>query len=333
MLWLYVDKAVPDAFSGWPDWAILFVIHIVTANLLAFRIGPKVIMAVQQRRYGRALLTGASLLVGILGLSVLVSIAAGSMQVRPAHAEPELVNRWQVLVVLYAGMLPGLAYYGALWSRHLLQLDRMRFAELQQRFQENIDKEARERLNAQLIPHLLNNLMDTLQYVVVWLPAKINYLVQCITVFGKTYSQYDGHSLIPLKDELELLDLYIHIIAVRLGFRPNIHVHVEGNIASGACIPMMLLVLVENMKKYAELSDPAYPASISVRIVDRILHVEASNRKNHRVDKASTGIGLRNLEERLNLYWGDHAQFSVSGPEATADMFCVRITCHTVLFA
>lgn len=333
VLWLYVDKVVPEAFTGWADWAALFVIHIGTANVLAFWVGPRVISALKLRQYARATLYGGLFLLGILVGSILLSLVAGAMAVRPLDAGPEVVNRWQVLVVLYAGVLPGLGYYGALWSRHLLQVDRVRFTELQQRVQEIVDGEARERLNAQLIPHLLNNLMDTLRYVVKWRPARTGYVLDCITECCKAYSRHDGHSLIALADELDLLDLYIHILGIRLGFRPNIRVNVVGHIAGCGCIPMMLIFLVENMKKYALISDAAHPASISLRIVEGVLHVKATNRKNHRIDDDSTGIGLRNLEERLKLYWGNEAQFSITGADAASDVFCVRIACHTELFA
>ena len=331
ILWIYIDKVVPEAFSGLADWATLFVIHILTANLVAFWVGPRVISAIHTQRMWLA--AGYCLLLAtvIFTISVLLSMVAGAMYVRPIHSGAQVINWWQVVIVLYAGILPGIGYFAILWMRQLLRLDRPMFDALQSHVHQAVGSEMRGNLQVQLIPHLFNNLMGTLHKVVVWQPNKARYIVQLIMEFSKSYSRYITQKLMPLNLELELADLYIHMMEYHLGYKPHIDVVVDGDTATCKCVPMMLVLLIENMKKYAVLSNPAHPAVISIRIDGKKLHVKATNTKNHQMDSGSTGIGLDNLQKRLHLLWGNSAHVEIEGMDEGSNRFHVRIACLTAL--
>ncbi len=336
MLWLYMDKVVPGAFRGVGDWAIMMGIHVITANLAAFAIGPRLIIRFQERRYMQAVFLGILFLLGILLFALALSIALQAITVRTgALDQPRsgIVNKWQTLMVLFGGVAVGTVYGGALWVRQVLQLDKLQYDELEQRLQSALDERTFERLNGQLIPHLINNLMDTLSFAVKWRPEKVGYVAYAISQFTKTYGRLDTQSLMPLADELELLDLYIELIRIQLGYKPHIKIDAEVPSGSCGCIPMLLILLAENMKKYAVLSDSAHPAVIYIRVRDERLIVRASNRKRDAGAGFSTQTGLKNLTDRLRLLWGEDAHISISGMLATSDTFSVTICCHTGLFA
>lgn len=322
VLWLYMDKAVPGAFRGVGDWAIMMGIHVVTANLTAFSVGPRIFAFIRHRRYLRAASLAMLFLIGILSFALLLSMAFSAITVQSYQGQSStdgIVNKWQTLIVLFGGLAVGAVYGGALWVRQVLQ--------------HNLDERTFERLNGQLIPHLINNLMDTLNFTVKWKPQKVRYVAYAISQFTKTYGRLERHSLIPLADELALLDLYIELIRIQLGYKPHIHVDAEVPKDYIGCIPMLLILLAENIKKYAVLSDSTYPAVIRVRVKDGRLIVRASNRKHHGKADFSTRTGLRNLADRLRLLWGEDACIEVAGLSDESDTFSVTICCHTELFA
>lgn len=337
VLWAYMHKAVaPHAFNGAGDWAIMMGIHIATANLTAFFVGPRVTTHCQHHRYVSAVLTALMLLAGILAFAIGLSIAVQAMTFSVGeHAPPEreVVNSWQTLLVLFVGVILGALYYAALWVRQATRLDKIQFEALERKLQSAIDEQALERLNGQLVPHLINNLMDTLNYTVKWRPHKVPFMVYAITQFTKAYGRLGRHSLIPLADELALLELYIDVIRIRLGYAPHIKIDAAIPNSRARCIPMLLVLLAENMKKYAVLNDSGRPAVISVQVNGGRLTVHTSNRKSHTRAAYSTHTGLQNLSDRLRLLWGDDACIKVSGTSETADTFSVNICCHTKLFA
>jgi len=337
LLWVYMYKAVPPhAFNELGDWAIMMGIHIATANLTAFVLGPRITSYCQRHRYRCAILVGTLFLAGIALFAVGLSMAMKSMTVHVAgHLSPdaEVINKWQTLLVLFAGVKLGAIYYAALWARQALRLDKVQYAALERQLQGAIDDRALERLNGQLVPHLVNNLMDTLNYTVKWRPHKVPFMVYAITQFTKAYSRLSRHSLMPLADELALLELYIEVIHIRLGYRPQIKVDAVVRNSGVCCIPMLLILLVENMKNYAVLNDSSHPAVISIRVNKGRLAVHATNKKRNAQAVYSTQTGLKNLTDRLWLLWGEDAYIKVSGITRTADTFSVNICCHTELFA
>jgi len=335
VLWIYMDKVVPGAFSGAGDWGIMMGIHMVTANLTTFVVGPLVTTLCRRRRYMRAALSAALFLLGIAVFAVALSIAVSAMAVTDPqdYPEPAVANKWQTLIVLFSGAILGALYYAALWVRQAFRLDKIQYDDLERRLQSAMDEHTLEQLNGQLIPHLINNLMDTLAYTVKWRPGKIAYMVYAISQFTKAYGRAHKGNLITLVDELALVDLYIEVIHIRLGFRPHIIVDAAQPHSRVRCIPMLLILLVENMKKYAVLDDRAHPAVLSVRVKEGRLTVRATNRKRRASAAYSSQTGLRNLEDRLRLLWGEEARMTVKGATEAADTFSVNICCHTELFA
>ena len=335
VLWVYMDKVVPGAFNGAGDWGIMMGIHIATANLMAFVVGPEVTALCRRRQYVRAALMVALFLLGIAVFATALSIALSAMSLinRQDLPEPEIVNKWQTLIVLFSGAVLGALYYAALWVRQAFRLDDIQYNELEQRLQSALDEHTLEQLNGQLIPHLVNNLMDTLGYAVKWRPDKTAYMVYAISQFTKAYGRTDRDSLIPLADELALVELYIEVIHIRLGYRPHIIVDAAPPDSRVRCVPMLLILLVENMKKYAVLDDRAHPAVIFVGVNEERLIVRATNRKRRASAAYSTQTGLRNLGDRLRLLWGEDACMEVWDATETADIFSVNICCHTELFA
>jgi len=337
LLWVYMYRAVPPGtFVELGDWAIMMGLHIATANLTVFVVAPRMTFYCQRHRYRCAILVGILFLAAILLFAIGISIAMKSMTVNtggPPSSDAEVVNQWQTLLVLFAGVKLGAMYYAALWARQALRLDKAQYAALERQLQGAIHEQTLERLNGQLVPHLINNLLDTLSYTVKWRPHKARFMVYAITQFTKAYSRLSKHSLILLTDELALLDLYIAVIHIRLGYRPCIKVDAVVRNSGVRCIPMLLILLVENMKKYAVLNDSSHPAEISVRVNEGRLVVRATNRKRHGTAAYSTHTGLQNLSDRLRLLWGEDACMKVRGLAEASETFSVEIGCRTELFA
>jgi LytS/YehU family sensor histidine kinase len=121
----------------------------------------------------------------------------------------------------------------------------------------------------------------------------------------------DPTELVPLDQELTLIDDYLEIESIRFGDR----LHVEIDCASDAChvpIPSFLLQpLIENAIKYgvAPSLDP-----VVIRVIGRrdgeelVVTVEDDGRASgNATATGGTGVGLQNVRQRLSALYGETA--------------------------
>jgi two-component system, LytTR family, sensor kinase len=127
-----------------------------------------------------------------------------------------------------------------------------------------------------------------------------------------------------LKEEITQLENIIKIHQLRFEQKLNISFNKEGQFEHKQIVPMILLTLVENLIKYGDLNNSKYPAKINCEVDEneRKILFTASNKKAYTNDVISTGLGLKNIRERLSLIWGDN--FTLQ-KEETDDYYTVKL--------
>ncbi len=111
-----------------------------------------------------------------------------------------------------------------------------------------------------------------------------------------------------LTDEINQVENVIQIHQLRFEKKLQIAFSKEGNYEHKQIAPMILLTLVENLIKYGDLNNNQHPAKIDCSINDKEKKVffTTSNKKAYSTELISTGLGLKNVRERLSLIWGDN---------------------------
>jgi LytS/YehU family sensor histidine kinase len=122
----------------------------------------------------------------------------------------------------------------------------------------------------------------------------------------------DGQST--LGDELERAIAYLEILKVRMGARLRVEVEVPEELRAVPLPPMMLQTLVENAIKHG-LEPRTTGGSIWIRARrsddDCVAVTVADDGDGFNAKTAGTGIGLKNVRERLRLVHGSNAALSV----------------------
>jgi hypothetical protein len=168
-------------------------------------------------------------------------------------------------------------------------------------------------LKSQLNPHFLFNALNTVRALIADDPARAQ---SAVTQLARTlrYTLQSGQDeLVRLDEELDIVDDYLELEALRLGER----LRVERDIAPEARsirIPVMLLqTLVENALKHGISELPAGGVlRIYASVAQRVLTLEVKNaRPEHPAAPTRGGIGIDNAQRRIRLLFG---------PEATLDL-------------
>jgi LytS/YehU family sensor histidine kinase len=111
-------------------------------------------------------------------------------------------------------------------------------------------------------------------------------------------------SLIPLEQELELMQHYFFLQKIRLG--DSITLHTEIPLYEYTIPPFALQLLLENIVKHNMIS-PSYPMTVYLFLEkDNLIFKNIKQPKMNQEN--STGIGLTNLDKRYQLISGKGIQ-------------------------
>ena len=168
-------------------------------------------------------------------------------------------------------------------------------------------------LQAQVEPHFLYNTLASAQELVRTDPARADRMLgHLIDYLRRSLPRTDG-SLSTLGEELERSTAWLEIMRLRMGDRLVVHTDVPQDALKAPMPTMMLQTLVENAIKHGLEPKPGGGgiwiragvdgSGLSVTVADDGL--------GFRTDGAGTGIGLKNLRERLRLMYGSAATFAI----------------------
>ncbi len=178
--------------------------------------------------------------------------------------------------------------------------------------QRKIDAEklAREaelyKLRQQLQPHFLFNSLNSISALAATQPQQARKMIQQLSDFLRGTLKKEDLQQIPLKEELQYLNLYLEIEKVRFGHRLSTVVESDES-ADDKVLPAMLLQpLVENAIKFG-LYDTT--EAITIRILakteNNYLKVIVENPFDEETSKPGqgTGFGLSSVRRRLYLLY------------------------------
>ena len=188
-------------------------------------------------------------------------------------------------------------------------------------------------LQFQIDPHFLYNTLETIKWSAVEEMGLSNKTSKMLTKLARLYRKglENDDVIISLKEELELLKLYIEIVRIRFSDSISFHWDIDESLYDCSVIKMCLQPIVENAIQHG-LRPQNYMGNITVSIReeqdDLCICVEddgqAINTKEQEQlnEKLRTGlgfdeskVGLRNVNERIKLIYGKKYGVSISSTE------------------
>jgi hypothetical protein len=168
-------------------------------------------------------------------------------------------------------------------------------------------------LQAQVEPHFLYNTLANAQVLARTDPPRAEQMIGHLIQYLRRSLPREHDALATLGEELERTGAYLEILRIRMGTRLNMEVQVPEALKSLPLPSMMLQTLVENAIKHGLEPKPgggtiwvmarAFEDHVTVTVADDGQGLGGAT--------AGTGIGLKNLRERLQLTYGEAASFSL----------------------
>lgn len=308
---LAVGSALLASWLGWLLWvpvSLIFIAAVERRPIEAGRLGPPLATA------------GACVLLAIVAKAIFVWVANDVVplwyQVKPPFAEVlrDSVRNNLILAILVIGTAHAVHYARAHAE------DRVRIAALES----GLARARLDALAAQINPHFLFNTLNVIAETLHSDPQAADGMIVSLSSLLRESLGRSGEHLIPLSQEIALLDHYLTLQRLRLGSRLATDIRVADP-CRDALVPRLLLqplaenAIVHGIGRRLE----GGRISLEIAIDETRLVVRLANDgplADPTPDRG--GIGLSNIRQRLETLFGDQAELRI----ATVDQDRTEVT-------
>jgi LytS/YehU family sensor histidine kinase len=181
-------------------------------------------------------------------------------------------------------------------------------------------------LKAQINPHFLFNTLNNLYYLAFTQSPNTTEVIAKLSQMMR-YMIYDSnHPKVLLSKEIEYMQNYISLERLRLNDQIPICFKIEGNPQDVLITPLIFITFLENAFKHGvNGNQPSAWVNIKIQLIGKECVYTVENSKAHANGTANgekSGIGLRNVQRRLELSYPDHYQLNM---EDDKDRYRVKL--------
>jgi hypothetical protein len=216
------------------------------------------------------------------------------------------------LFILMQHALVTVLWFSGLLAMYFFQ--RARTLELQQAETTAAAREAQLlALKGQINPHFLFNSFNSLRALIDENPTLARDAVTHLAVIMRYALTSAERKFVPLSEELRVVGLYLELEKLRLGDRLTVVMQIEPGLESIQIPPLLLQGLVENSVKFGPAArKQGGDVTCHAERQNGHLILRVSNPGKLDTPSESTGLGIKNLRDRLALLFGEEATFDLS---------------------
>jgi sensor histidine kinase YesM len=184
-------------------------------------------------------------------------------------------------------------------------------------------------LQAQVEPHFLFNTLANTRYLMRHEPDKAIVMLDHLIAYLRTALPDMRAAMSTAGRELELASHYLSLMAIRYGDRLSTGIDCPAALRPAAMPPLMLMSLVENAVQHGLEPKPgAVHIAVQVWQEQDSLHVRVSDTgAGPGAAVLGSGVGLRNVRERLQALYGERAAFTLRAGEGATEAL-LRLPLH-----
>lgn len=178
---------------------------------------------------------------------------------------------------------------------------------------QNSLKEARlSSLANQLNPHFLFNALNNIRFMITEDAKQAETMLMSLSAVLRYSLESSKQETVMLSQELDITERYLDLVKIQFEDRLRLSMQVDDGLQSVMVPPMMLQMLLENAVKHG-VERLQHGGEVSVRIVKeselmKITVINSMPESTPMVKSANmennAGIGLRNIDQRLQLLYG-----------------------------
>lgn len=173
-------------------------------------------------------------------------------------------------------------------------------------------------LKNQLKPHFMFNAMNSIRALVDEDPVLAKQSITQLSNLLRNTLQFGQRKLITLKEEMQIVNDYLALEKIRFEERLDYQQEIDPTLLQQTLPPLLIQTLIENAIKHG-ISKKTEGGLVSLKgyNTDGFFVFEIRN-IGHYDPKQTTnsGIGLENAKKRLQILYGNHAEFSIQNEDS-----------------
>ena len=187
-------------------------------------------------------------------------------------------------------------------------------------------------LKNQLNPHFLLNTLNNIYALIAFNSDKAQEAVQELSKLLRHVLYDNQQTFVPLEKELDFIRNYVALMRIRLPQQVEVSVNLEADSGGALQIaPLIFISLIENAFKHG--ISPTADSFISISIfghTDGTVRCEIlnSNHPKSGQDKSGSGVGLEQVNKRLELIYPGHYEW-IKGISENGQVYSSILTIQT----
>ena len=184
-----------------------------------------------------------------------------------------------------------------------------------ERIQRNLESEKKDMelqfLKSQLNPHFLFNSLNNIYSLAYQKSDKTADAILKLSEIMRYMIYESNDSWVSLDKEVEYVESYVELQKLRFKDGAAVEITINGVIDGQKIVPLILISFVENAFKHGVANDKEDPIKINIIANQKILHFSVTNKKNTTNKDAIGGVGLNNVERRLQLLYPERYKLNI----------------------
>jgi two-component system LytT family sensor kinase len=184
-----------------------------------------------------------------------------------------------------------------------------------ERIQRNLESERKDMelqfLKSQLNPHFLFNSLNNIYSLAYKKSDKTADAILKLSEIMRYMIYESNDSWVSLEKEVEYVRSYVELQKLRFKDGAAVEITISGEIDGQKIVPLILISFVENAFKHGVANDASDPIKINLIANQKILHFSVSNKKNTANKDGIGGVGLNNVERRLQLLYPERYKLNI----------------------
>lgn len=185
-----------------------------------------------------------------------------------------------------------------------------------------------QHLHYQLQPHFFFNALNNIYSMVDFSPEQAKKAIHSLSKLMRYMLYETNMELVPLPNEIDFMKKYIDLMKLRVSDKTSVNYSFPTEDAGIKIAPLLFISLIENAFKHGVSANKASNIDMALTCDEKSVTFSIANDNFPKKtdDKSGSGIGLQNLEKRLQLLYPNKYSFENNIKD---NRFLVTLTIET----
>jgi two-component system LytT family sensor kinase len=178
--------------------------------------------------------------------------------------------------------------------------------------EKNLKESQLNTLKGQINPHFMFNSLNNIRGLILENPAKSREMITRLSEMLRYSLTKSEVNTIALEEEIEMVENFIAISKIQLEDRLQFVSDIDEDSKRLQIPPMIIQMLIENAVKHgiSQLKEGGV-VHLNIKRENSVLHIEVNNTGLLSQEVSTTQVGLKNIQRRLRLLYGEIATFEL----------------------